>query len=553
MSKTVILCGLVLAVSGLPVAAAASEQDGFDRPRRASGSMFVRPRAGSLPWDGEEWARSAVPVTHNHYAWDPEYLTAARREAYVSTEVGEGRIVGNGSSSTGGSGRSRAPSRGVTFDGLNAATAAFQGRFVFPPDAIIGASPTRVLQGSNVALRLTDRAGSEIDRVPLNTFFGFAANELLYDPKVYFDRLSERFFVVALEQQEETRRSGIWLAVSKGSNPSALQAPSEFCTYRIPANRAGSWADYPLVGINEKWFAVSVNNFRFGDGGFRRAHVYVVSVARITENATECPGLAIKRFDPHRGANGEPAFSVHPAQQYTPAANFPGTPLFMVSAAFNLPSREYTLWRITTEAGQPRLSKQLLTGDFAYGFAPFARQRGSSQELDSGDPRITQVAFRNGKVWAVHGTGCAIGPLPNEACIRAVEITPAATGPSRISYSETFGRPSQFFFWPGVAINELGDVAMAFQRAKPDGFLGVVFNGKRANAPHFDTMRNLRIGNCSLIHDPTEPVTRTGDYVGVQTDPADNLGFWITGEYPGTVRTSSSGCDWRTYVGRARY
>ncbi len=553
MTRLIASALLLPALAAAPVVAA-DRDDGFDRPRRPNGSMVIRPQPGSLPFDGDWEALSAVAVEREHYPWDPDVLDAQRREAYVSTEIPEGYRLGSAPSGSpsSGFGRTRAPNRGITFEGLNAQTASYQGRVAFPPDAILGASSTRVLQGSNVALRLTDRAGVEIDRKPLNTFFGFLGNELLFDPRVYFDRLSGRFFVVALEQQQDIQFSGIWLAVSKNASPTALQAPSDFCTYRIPAKRADSWADFPMIGINEKFFAISVNNFRFGNGFFRRAHVYVMPVARITDNATACPTLGIKRFDPQRGADTEPAFSIHPALHYS-TNDLPGTPLFMVSTGFLLPTDHYTLWRIAGPANNPTLSKQLVRGDFDYFFAPLAPQKGGGQELDSGDPRITQVAYRDGKLWAVQGTACSIGPLPNEACIRAIQITPAESGPSAITYSETFGRPNQFMFWPSIAINRLGDVAMAFQKSKADAYLGVVFNGKRADAPHFDTMRNLRIGNCTLIHIGGDGVTRTGDYVGVQTDPADNLGFWMTGEYPGNIAGATVGCNWKTYVGRAQY
>ncbi len=547
MRRTLWILALSIAGTSLP---AVAEEDGFDRPRRPEGSMYVRASEGSLPADGTEWDLADTAEERKHYPWNPEQLAADRLNAYFDPDLPEGRIAGTGGTAGGSVATSRAPARGVTFEGLNVETASYQGRLAFPPDATLGASRARVLQGSNVALRLTDRNGVEIDRQPLNSFFGFTGPSLLFDPKVYFDRMSERFYVVALEQDDSPRASGIWLAVSKEANPNALSAPSDFCTYRIPAKRGASWADYPLIGMNEDYFVVSVNNFRF-NGTFRKAFMYVMEVEELVDNATTCPGLRIRRFGPPTGANGEPAFSIHPAQHYSEWTGTGPAPLYGISVAFFLPSPEYTLWKIAKMNGQPRLTKQLLTGDFAYTFAPTAPQRNGFTDLDAGDPRITQVAYRDGKLWAVHGTACSIGGLPNEACIRAIEVTPDG-GPPAITFSETFGRPNTFLFWPGIAINKRGDVAMVFQRSKPNGFLGVVFNGKRANAGAFDTMRNLRIGNCALTHDPTADVTRTGDYVGIQTDPLDDLGFWMTGEYPGPVRSPAI-CDWKSYIGIARY
>ena len=65
-------------------------------------------------------------------------------------------------------------------------------------------------------------------------------------------------------------------------------------------------------------------------------------------------------------------------------------------------------------------------------------------------------------------------------------------------------------------------------------------------------MKALEEGVCGLSngYDSGREAVRTGDYVGVQADPADEKGFWIAGEYAGTV---VSACDWRTYVARVTY
>jgi hypothetical protein len=274
-------------------------------------------------------------------------------------------------------------------------------------------------------------------------------------------------------------------------------------------------------------------------------------IAQITNNATSCPALGLRRFPVNNDTDGLPAFTLQPAQHYTPS-NLPGTPLFLVSSSALVPSNDYHLWRVTEGAGgSPMLSKQKLTGDFAYFIPPASPQRGGAGDLDSGDTRMTQTAFRDGRVWTAHATACGIGQLPNESCIRAVEFTPTASGAS-ISFSETYGRNNNFLFWPGIAINSSGDVAVAFQRARANAFLGTAFNGKRANAASFDAVRNLKIGGCSLDNlDPSFELNRTGDYVGMQTDPLDDLSFWITGEHPGML--PGYGCNWKTRVGRASY
>lgn len=554
MRPSIPLIALALACAMAPIVQAApqDENPAFSRPRRASGTSVVRPREGSLPFDGDWSAFAAVPIDRRHYRWSPEFLDAARREAFVSPDVADGVRLGSHEASGGGQNVSRAPLRGRTFDGLNRETSGYQGFTGYPPDPNLAVSQTKILQATNIAVRLTTRDGLETDRVPLNNFLGFPGNSVLFDPKVFFDRLSGRFFLVALEQSDLPRKSGIWIAVSKNSNPTALSAPSNFCTYRISGNRGGSWADYPTVGVNEEWFAIAVNNFRFSDGTFRSDHVYVLPIDQVTANASSCPPLGAKRFDVRRGPEDEPVFGIHPAQHYT-TNQLPGTPLFMLSTPFSLPATRYTLWQITTNAaGVPMISHQVIEGDFSYSFTPTAPQR-DGDDLDSGDPRITQAAFRAGKLWGVQGVGCAIDELPNEGCVRAFQVTPTAAGPASITFSQTYGLPNTFLFWPGIAVNGVGDVLVVAMRARAGNYLRTVYNGKQAGETTFDGLRNLGTGNCPLDNPAgDEGFNRTGDYVGLQADPLDNLSFWFTGELPGNIGPPF-GCDWKTKVARTKY
>lgn len=45
---------------------------------------------------------------------------------------------------------------------------------------------------------------------------------------------------------------------------------------------------------------------------------------------------------------------------------------------------------------------------------------------------------------------------------------------------------------------------------------------------------------------------RTGDYVGAQADPADELGFRIAGEFVGELGGTGS-CEWKTRFTRVAY
>lgn len=435
------------------------------------------------------------------------------------------------------------------FDGMNRLQSGHEGILTFPPDTMVAAGPASVLGASNVALRLTDRNGRDPQTRSLNDFFGISYPPLLFDPKVHYDRLSGRYFVVALSVDFEAERSFIHLAVSRGSNPAGFAVPGDWCSYRISGKVGRSWADYPGLGMNERWLGISVNNFNFS-GNFRSVFLYAIDKNAVTRNAAACPAVGFQRFRAAQDGHGETAFTVQPAQHYS-TTDLAGDPLFFVNASStDFTSDKYTLWRLVDEGGAPALDRFPLTGSQLYSVPPDAPQAAGPAH-DTGDLRIQQAAFRDGRLWAVHATACNFGPTPGESCVRVVGIDPSASG-GRIAFEEIFGGGEGWFLWmPGIAVNAAGDVAVAFQRGRGNMGTGVGFAGLAAGANRFEVSQRLINGRCGLENVDDGGRNRSGDYVGIQADPLDADGFWIAGEYSGNV--GRLGCEWRTRIGFVRF
>lgn len=480
----------------------------------------------------------------DHSLLPPEILEQWKKEQLLNPDAPAGTALLEG-----GEERAVIPKAAVvraSFDGMNSIQAGHQGIIGFPPDTIVAASPNRVLEASNVALRLSQRNGKEIVRRSLNNFFGVKYPPILFDPKVYYDRLSNRFFLLAVSVDDGSRQAFIYFSVARSADPSSLDAPGDFCNYRIPAKVGQSWADYPGLGMNEKWVGIAVNNFNFS-GSFRSVFLYAIDKTRLVQNAAGCPSIKFYRLKAGQDGNGQVAFTVQPAQHYS-ASGLEGSPLFFVSSELtNGNSTRYTLWRLfDNPAGgpKPRLARYGLMGEIEYSVPPHAPQKGGS-DLDTGDPRVQQAAYRNGELWAVHTTGCNFGAVPGESCFKVVGIAPSNDG-GDIFYEEIVGGGEGWYFWmPGIAINQVGDLMVVYQRSRSGMSVGVGFAGREADAG-FEAGKLVN-GKCGLDNFDGDS-NRTGDYVGVQTDPADNLGFWIAGEYTGKV--GHLGCDWRTRIGR---
>jgi hypothetical protein len=419
------------------------------------------------------------------------------------------------------------------FDGLN-----FFHDPGFPPDTVVAAGPNHLLQATNSGIRLSSKENANV-LIALTTAFFNRPNKFLFDPKVYFDRISNRFFAVILEFDDSPQTSIIHLAVSRSATPESLT--SGWCRYQISGKAPGSAADFPGLGMNENWLAITANNFRFSDDFFDRSIIKVVNKSALANNSNSCPAIKIFSY------SNKDAFTIQPAFHYTPNT-LSGTPLFMVSTIFGV-NHVYELWRVRGPVGaKPTLTKTLVTGT-SYSIPPNARHKNGGVLFDTGDNRMLQSAFRNGSIWSSFSTGCSFGAPPNESCFRLVEIIPNATS-GNVGFEGSFGGGVNRFFWmPSVAVNQNNDIVVAFQQSSPGIFLGTAFSGKRANLNRFEPFRVARPGGCNLSDVDGGGRNRTGDYTGAHTDP-DNVSFWIGGEFSSV---QNSRCEWNTVVARVRY
>jgi hypothetical protein len=402
---------------------------------------------------------------------------------------------------------------------------------------------------------------------PLNTFFGATATQGRFrDPKVYYDRnaVNRRFYVVALQNNGTTDATGtsrIWLAVSRSSDPANLEL-ANWCRYTIDGKRnAGtvysSFADYPGLGVGADKLVISANQFRFTDNIFTFAIVRALNKLILSNNAASCPVVPVFTFQLSGVLGDGGAFTLQPAQHYTSPPSFAGTsnPVYLVNSIAGFSdgsSNAYRIWRVRNLAPMT-MQVATVAGNFVYSFPPNAPQQGSTVLLSTGDTRVTQVAGRNNLISAVHATGCVVGGPPTVSCVRHVRFSVGQSAAGAltaiISDQTTFGSAGTgtFIFWPGVAVNNVGQTAIPYQSNR--NFVGARFlssyvtlrTGVTNSAPF-----RITSGTCA------QPFNRTGDYVGAQTDPLDFFptgSFWLAGERA-TLVTGT--CKWQTQIIKLR-
>lgn len=434
------------------------------------------------------------------------------------------------------------------------------GGFV-PPDTQIGAGPDQLLQAVNSVIQLTDKKGKKAITRTANEHWGEDPDEFLFDPKVVYDPLSERFFLIYLLLDDSPRRSFIMLSVSRSSTPETLDA-DDWCNYKIKSKKGPTWADYPGLGMNGSWVAISTNNFKFGNNAFKQSHFWVMEKAAVVDNEDSCPGFKTFRLSMKRDDDGRIVFNPQVAQHQT-ESGLENDPLFALNTQFLTFSDQYVLWRISQKPNRdrvvPRATLEQVTSE-GYAFPPDATQKGSTKTVDAGDVRVMQqLVFHDGALWAIHGSGCVFEEEGEVfGCLRVARIRPDDDG-AEIDFEDLFGKRDHFLFWPGIGVAPDGDVVALFQMSGARRRLTASFNGMRngadrfgpltALADEFDRIKDLSKGKCPTELPSSAAATRTGDYVGLSPDPSGE-GIWIAAEF--AARTAGT-CAWKTKVALADY
>ncbi len=440
-----------------------------------------------------------------------------------------------------------APRVRKSFNGLDIG----QGGGFVPPDTALAVGPEHILQAVNVAIRLSDKSGKNVIVQTGEEHFGSGD---FFDPKVHYDPASERFFIVLLDQDEDTARSKVFVSVSRSSTPESLTG-DDWCSYSFKSKKKGAWADYPGLGVSGDWVTIATNNFGFGTGGFSSAWLWVMDKAKLVDNVAKCPTKnKVWSFRVGDDDDGVVAFTLQPAQHLDTDARANGDHHVVASQPIGF-SDQYGWWTISRKGKKPKLSSRMVEGA-GYSFPPSATQKGSEKELDTiGHRLMQQVTVVNGQLWLAHTTACRFGD--SEDVVACIRVERFAVDGLKSGFTDLFGVPGGFLWVPGIAVSSNGDVVTTFQMTSAKLRLSTGLSGMRGGATRFGPMRSLADefdavkavfkGKC-----PTEfgdPEVRTGDYIGAASDPSTD-DVWISGEFGAKV---SGLCGWNTKIGRVSY
>ncbi|TMA21997.1 MAG: hypothetical protein E6J62_07010 [Deltaproteobacteria bacterium] len=501
------------------------------------------------------------------------------------------------------------------FDGLNHADQRLAGTGAFtnsqfslePPDQGLCVGNGFVIETVNTAIAIF-RAGTA-ERIagptPLNQFFGLApevirANPPVFgdftsDPRCFFDRDTNRFFVILLQlgvvprTGNFTGASSQLIAVSKSGDPT-----QGFNFFRLDTTAHGTrcpcFGDQPLMGQDANGFFLSANAFSLVTGRFVGVQIYAMSKRALA--AGVAPPFVVRIALPAATqADGTRDISVQPAFSAGTDEDGNATEFFLASANITQVlnnSLSVFAFRSTAALAAPlgpgttfSFTKTVVPSQ-VFGVPPDAEQKQGTFPLGSlvnpkvttilatNEHRMQQVTFADGKLWSAVTTGLS---SPGEADLKAgvawfaVGVKAKAGRPveARVKDQGYIAVPNASAFFPAVGVGREGDrVAIGFSVSGPGlfpsaGYALVQGEGQTGRVHLAAVGANSEDGFTAYPSQTDAPCTapaadgsqiceaRWGDYGAAAVDEQGNI--WMANEYI-SPRPRTVLANWGTFVSR---
>lgn len=430
-------------------------------------------------------------------------------------------------------GSGRAPVPGSGFTGLDFTTA---GEIV-PPDPAIAAGPDHLITVTNVAIQMFDTAGATVfGPTAAGTFFSGvpSCTSDLFDPDVLFDEEHERY-ILGFGTGPEEPSGGYCMAVSQSADPLG-----SWNLYFFGVNTASEWLDFPHAGVADDHIAFGGNLFDYSGPpasyvesrawAAPKADLYAGNPVVIEQ--VSMPGFEDTPQPLHLHGFADGSWPDH------------GDDVYLLTEPYD--GRNYSVQRWDVATGSITTVGTVDLGGNP-GFPVPAPQSGG-EDLKTNDWRPHGFEYRSGFGWFATTIACNPGAgTVNCARWAQVDLATATLGPQGAG---TITADGEHRFYPALAVNRCGDMAIGYTLSSASSFAGVALTGRLADDPpgSVGAEEALKAGEITYTaYDgiPTDPNYRWGDYTGMAISP-DGGTFWSIGQYSKDTGTTTG--RWGTWV-----
>ena len=417
---------------------------------------------------------------------------------------------------------------GVSFEG-----AQFSDSGQLPPDPMGAAGPTQFLVCVNGRIRVFSKEGvlGALNATTDNFFSSLTSNRTS-DPRVRYDRLSGRWFIVMIDVPSNRRNNKVLIAVSNGSiitGATSFKFYSFIHSSALPAGDKNLFADYPTLGIDQNALYIGVNLFNSAGTTFSGSTGFVVKKASLLANS-----LTVTAFRSLATSTGPGPYTPQGVDNDDPAV----TEGYFVGVD-NVTKGRLVMRRVANPGGTPTISANLnIAVPATLDPLQSVPSRGAPVPLAALDDRLISARIQNGSLWTTHhiqvdATGTAnLSGGRNGA--RWYEISDLAAAP-QLRQSGTLydsaAAPSSYWF-PSCAASGQGHMALGCSVAGPNQYAEIAVAGRLASDP-LGVLSAPRIAQSSTTSYDlgTDVPRRWGDFSITTLDPNDNMTFWTVQQY----------------------
>jgi hypothetical protein len=430
-----------------------------------------------------------------------------------------------------------------------------------PPDNCGDVGTTQIIATANCRMKVfnkptvngpasTTPTGTSTTTLPavvdvnLNTFFTNTALGItgISDPHVRFDRLTGRWFIVAIDVNH-SNNNYCCIAVSNGPT---ITASSSFSIYYFRVSTTGGSAndffDYPTLGIDKNSLYIGGNMFAFSSS-WSGVNMWVVNKANLLAGTLTVTGFP-------QSVTGTDMYTPQGVHNDDPNATngyFVGTSQTWYA--------KVVIRRISYSGGTPTLSPDLnLTTLNVY--APRTVPTLGGIAIDGGDHRLYAAMIKKNKITGSSNLWVAQCTKLNNIGIGGsggdrngalwLEIGNLATTPSILQSATLYDdvNPTSSavsYTYPSIAVSGQGHNVMGFTSAGPAKYAQAAVAGRYRTDPAGNFQAPVDFTTSTSTYSPLNssgsPVNRWGDYTQTVVDPSDDMTMWTFSEYTATTNS----------------
>lgn len=400
-----------------------------------------------------------------------------------------------------------------------------------PPDTMGAVGPNHFTEFINGGFAVYDKGnGALVQPIKSDVQFWADAGIIsfnLSDPRILYDRLSERWFAVEINTND---LNDLYVAVSNNHDPTQGW---QGLTVTAPAGNL--FADFPTLGLNSEGLYVATNNFDFS-GNFQDISIVSIPKADLLQaTPTAANATIFQNIDPDIYG-----FTIQPVVDLMQSSSSENL-LAVSNIFFNTLDQSNIL-----NAAGPGAAILIAATDIdnvPYDSLPvLAEQPDGTKQIDAGDDRFSGNVYKVGNsLWATR-----IFQDDNTLRDAIVWYEIEATS-NTLLQSGTIGDPDHDYYYPSINVNQYGYAVIGFTRSGLSEFASsyAVVGETVDNVTTFSGPQLLKAGT-SIYRLFGGDGERWGDYSATTIDPNDPYSFW-------TIQEFAAGTDnWATQITQIR-